>query len=369
MRTRASLSLLAVMLFLASGIRAQTVVRFPDQDLSLGERWKWASREGIRLAGEKEFWVGYCIKRLMNEDSYMNSGSFYSGSMDSRRSIYDIISGDSSRRTAENRTWGESRRGAIVKVMKEVAILFRMSGSLDDQGSMKKLDVSNMELYVDLRNKPLIWLGGSEDDQSVGHLKNIFDRQSSTELKKDLLTAIAIHQNSKEVFPFLVGILKSELVDNIRSQAAFWLGKQNRSESLRVLMDAALDDRSTKVKEQSVFAISQLSTDESTEALISLARKARESKVRSTAAFWLGQKASQKAVATLESIIADDEESDVQRQALYALAQIRTSEGVDRLIRIAKTHPNPRIRKQAIQCLGQSADPKALDALIAIVRN
>ncbi|MDP2885681.1 MAG: HEAT repeat domain-containing protein [Ignavibacteria bacterium] len=369
MRARLTLSLLSALMFLACGLKSQEVVRCPGQSLSLGERWKWASRNGDRSVGGKEFWVGYCIKRLMNEDSYVNSGNLYSGNTELRRSIYDIVSGDTTRRTTGNRTWGGTGRGSIVKVLKEVAILFRISGSLGDESSLKKLVVSNMELYVDLKKKPLLWLGGAEDDQSVGLLKDLFDQQSSTELKKDLLTGIGIHQNSREAFPFLVGVLKGEQADNIRAQAAFWLGQQNRSESLPVLMEAAQDDRSTRVKEQSVFAIGQLSSDESTEALITLARKARDTKVRAKAAFWLGQKASQKAMATLESIIADDEEIDVQRQALYALAQIHTSEVLDRLITTAKSHRNPRIRKQAIQCLGQSDDPRALDALIAIVRN
>jgi hypothetical protein len=368
MRARVILPILSSLISFACGLNAQAVVRCPDQNISLGERWKWASRDGAHLAGGKEVWVGYCIKRLMNEDSYMNSGNFYSGGIDVCRSIYDIVSGDTSRRTADHRTWGEGRN-KIIKVLKEVAVLFRVSGNFDDEGSMKKIEVSNMELYVDLRNKPLVWLGGADDDQSVSLLKALYVRQSSSELKKDLVMAIGIHQDSKEAFPFLVGVLKSEEADNIRSQAAFWLGQQNRSESLPVLVDAAQDDRSTKVKEQAVFAISQLSSDESTEALITLARKPRDPRVRAKAAFWLGQKASQKAVMTLESIIDDDEVNEVQRQALYALAQIRTPEGVDRSIKIAKTHPNQRIRKQAIQCLGQSDDPRALDALIAIVRN
>ncbi|HCA80313.1 MAG TPA: hypothetical protein DEP53_11340 [Bacteroidetes bacterium] len=368
MRARVILSILPALIVLAFGLSAQDIVRCPDQNLSLGERWKWAARTGAREAGGKEYWIGYCIERLMNEDSYMNSGNFWSGSMESRRSIYDLISGDSTRHAEGRRSWGGMKRNNIVKVLKEVAILFRVSGSLSDEGSIKKLDVSNMELSVELRNKPLVWLGRADDDQSVGLLKDLFVRQSSDVVKKDLMTAIGIHQNSREAFPFLAGVLKGDQADEIRSQAAFWLGQQNRSEGLAVLIAAARDDRSAKVKEQAVFGISQLSSEESTEALITLARKARDTKVRAKAAFWLGQKASEKAVAALESIIADDEVTDVQRQALYALAQIHTAEGVDRLIKIATTHPNPRIRKQAIQCLGQSDDSRALDALIAIVR-
>jgi HEAT repeat protein len=369
MNSRATLSLLSALIAMTFGLQAQEVFRCPDQNLSLSERLKWASREGARRAGEKDFWVGYCIKRLMSEGSYMNSGNLSWGGMDTRRSIYEIISGDTTRHPAEKRTWRSSDRHSVIKVVKEVGILFRVSGDPGDEGALKKLDISDMELSVDLQNKALFWLGWAEDDQSVNLLKDLFDRLKSIGLKKEILTAISIHQNSGKVYPILVGVLKSDQADEVRAQATFWLGQQNHAESLSVLVDAAQDDRSSRVKEQAVFAISTLSSDESTEALINLARKSRDSKVRAKAAFWLGQKASKKAVATLESIIGDDEETDVQRQALFALAQIHSSDGVDRLIKIARTHPNPRIRKQAIQCLGQSDDPRALDALIAIVRN
>ncbi|MCX6133529.1 MAG: HEAT repeat domain-containing protein [Ignavibacteriales bacterium] len=368
MRTRSFLSLLSALVFLASGLEGQSVVRCPDAHRSLGERLRWASSECARLIGGKEYWIGYSIKRLMHEGSYLSSGSLYSGDMDGTCSLNDVVAGDTSRHGAGDRMWGGVERNELVKVLKEVAILARISGNLGDDGSLKKLNVSDMELHADLRNEPLLWLGGADDDQSVALLIEFFGRQSSVDLRKDLLTAIGIHQNSRESFSFLVTVLRGEQTDNVRSQAAFWIGQQNRPECLRVLTDAAQDDRSAKVREQSVFALSQLSSEESVESLIALARGAKDMKVRAKAAFWLGQKASLKAVATFESIIADDEEIDVQRQALYALAQIRTPEGADRVIIIANTHPNLRIRKQAIQCLGQSKDPRALDALIAIVR-
>jgi hypothetical protein len=368
MRRRLML-LMMLAIVLVCGLNAQEVVRCPQQNLSLSERWKWASGDGARLIKGKEVWVGYSIKRLMNEDSFMSSGNFYSGAREMRRSLHDVISGDTSGQTGGGMAWGRSEKNNIFKVRKDVAILFGFSGEADADGSLRKIEISNIELSVDLKNKLLLWLGEAEDEQSVNLLTGLFDRLTSTELKKNFVMAIGIHQNSRGVYPFLVGVLKGEQVDDIRSQAAFWLGQLDLPESLPLLAEVAQDDRSARVKEQSVFAISQLSSDESTEALINLARKARDTKVRAKAAFWLGQKASPKAVAILESIISDDETTEVQRQALYALAQIHTSEGVDRLIRIAKTHANPRIRKQAIQCLGQSDDPRALEALIAIVRN
>jgi hypothetical protein len=368
MLTRRTILVLLAFVVLACGLTAQEVVRCPTQSLSLSECWRWASRDGSRLIGGRECWVGYSVKRLMYQDSYVNSGSISSGNGERRRDLYEVIYGDTSGRRENSRNWGGTEKNRIFKVLKDVAILMRISGNFDAEGSTKKLELSNMELHVDLRNTPLLWLGEADDNQSVGLLKELFDRQPSIQMQKDLVTAIGIHQNSTNGLPFLTTVLKSEQDDNLSSQAAFWIGEQNRAESLPILMAAAKGDRSAKVKEQCVFAISRLSSDESTDALIELAREAKDTKVRGKAAFWLGRKASQKAVATLESIIADDDETDVQRQALFALAQIHSSEGVERLIQIAKTHPHPRIRKQAIQCLGQSDDPRALEALIAIVR-
>jgi hypothetical protein len=369
MRTCRALSIVCGVAVVSSALLAQEVIQSPKQDIPLRDRWNWALSEGARGADGGDFWIGYYIKRLMREDSYIGSGNVYSGTIvNNNRSLYDIISGEKTGGTQQNLKWGYRERANIVKTMKDVALLFRMSGKRDGGGSIRKIDVSNMELCVDFKGKPLLWLGGAEDDQSVQQAKEIYGQLSSSSLKKELVQAIGIHQRSAESLPFLKALLKGEEPDDVRAQAAFWLGEQNNPDALSVLVGAARTDRSLKVREQSVFGVSQMDSDESMEALIDLARKTPDSRVRAKAAFWLGQKASQKAIATLEGILADDEETDVQRQALYALAQIHNTEGVDRLIKIAKTHQNPRIRKQAIQCLGQSDDPRALDALIEIVR-
>ena len=345
----------------------QKVIQSPNQNLSLAERWSWAASEGASAAG-KEFWIGYSVKRLMSEDSYINSGSMHFGGRESRRSLYDILSGDAARATAGSNSWKSGDRANIIKVVKEVAILFKLSGDRTEEGSMRKIEITNMELSVDLKDVPLVWLGAAGDDQSIQLLKQVYGSHSSNDLRRELITVVGLHQNAKESQQFLTKILQSDQQDNVRAQAAFWLSQQGQPDCLPVLLEAAQKDRSAKVRDQSVFAISQLPSDESTDALIDLARKAANKDVRSKAAFWLGQKASQKAVATLETIIADDEETDVQRQALFALSRIKSESGIDRLIKIAQTHRNPRIRKQAIQCLGQSEDPRALDALIAIVK-
>jgi hypothetical protein len=351
------------------GLSAQDVVRCPDQKLPLSDRWKWALREGRRSIQENGLWIGYSIRRMMNENSFISSGNLSSGSEETKRTLNDVVSGDTSWRTGSKSNPRRSERNDVFKVLKDVAILVRVSGDPDADRSLQKVEISNVDIHFNLQNKSLLWLGEADDDQSVGLLTGLFERYTSNEIKKNLVMAVGIHQNSGKVVPFLASVLKSNQDDEIRSQAAFWLGQQNNAECLPVLFEAAQHDHSAKVKEQSVFALSQLSSEESTEALMTLVRKSSDSKIRSKAAYWLGQKASSKALAALESILNDDETTEVQRHALYALARIHTAEGVERLIKIAQTHTNPRIRKLAIQCLGQSDDPRALDALIAIVRN
>ncbi|HEY6953057.1 MAG TPA: HEAT repeat domain-containing protein [Bacteroidota bacterium] len=350
-------------------LRAQNVVGYVGRDSSLTGRWSWALAEAHRSPGKGEFWVGYSIKRLMDEDAYILSGSVFSGSVQQDRpNLYDVIEGKSSKAIVTT-AWRSHERPGIFKRLKDVAVLFLFSDGSSGIPSVDRIDLCTMELSVDLQKKPLYWLGFADDVESVRHLIGVFSQPVSIDVKKRLVETIAIHQHSDDVYPFLVSVLEGSEQDGVRARAAFWIGEQKNPESLRLLMETAQQDRSRKVREESVFAISQTDGDSSVDALITLARSANDAKVRSKAAFWLGQKTSTKAVATLEDIIAGDEDTDVQRQALYGLSQIKDNEAVNRLIRVAKSHPNPRIRKLAIQILGQTDDPKALEALIDIARN
>ena len=349
---------------------SQPVMKYAGSDQSLEGRWTWALGQESPAGRDRSFWIGYSIKRLMGADSYILSGRVSSKTMAARRSLYALVSGDSSQRDVRSRLerWSDDH-SEIFKRMKDIALLFRVERNSSGLPEVHTLDECTMDLGFDLGNTPLLWLGTASDDESVGRLEKLFTTASSDNLKKDIVRAAGIHQSSSLVFQFLTDVLRNGESDEVRAQAAFWIGEQDNPESLKILLNTAEQDKSLNISEQAVYAISRLDTDASTDALISLARSADSPKIRGKATFWLGQKASQKALATLSDIIANDEETEVQRQALFALSQMHGPEGVERLIKIARTHPNPRIRKQAIQLLGNSDDPKALDALIAIVRN
>lgn len=367
MSTRWSDIVLFILVLPCSAVQAQPVTKYSGSDSVLATRWNWAIQETSRQSELKEFWIGYSIQRLMDEDSYIYSGKHFSGSEDRGLSLGALISGD----TSESYGRIEPRhhdRSYIFKKNKDVALMFLVSRDSSGNSVVGRVDLCTMDLAFNLKGEPLLWLGTSQDDESVHLLADVFERADEVHLRKDIVEAVGIHQQSKESYPFLSRLLASKEPDGVRTKAAFWIAEQGNPGALKVLDETARNDRSLKVREQAVFAISLLDSDESTDVLIAIARKADDPKVRAKAAFWLGQKASQKVLTTLGDIIENDQETEVQRQALFALWQIKDSQSVDRLIVIARTHPNPRIRKQAVQILGQSDDPKALEALIEIVK-
>ncbi len=351
-----------------SSLDAQTVSQYAGNDKTLEGRWKWANVQALRTTDGEGIWIGYSIKRLTDEDSYVVSGNISYGTTESRGSLYALIGGPQSGPVLESKNDWSGHRPRIFKRMKDVALLLLVSHPSSGDPVVQDVKFCTMDLSVSLKNKPLLWLGASREDESVRHLKEMFVKATPVNVKKDLVEAIGLHQSNSDAYSFLSDILKGKESDDVRAKAALWMGELGNPEGLKTLKEIAEKDRSVKVREEAVFAISRLDTDESTDVLISLARKADDPKVRGKAAFWLGQKASEKAVATLEGIIADDEETEVQRQALFALSEIKNGNAVERLIGIARNHPNARIRKQAIQILSQSEDPKALETLIEIVR-
>jgi len=366
-----TLGFLVAIFGIASG---QQVVQYEGPDVSFEGKWSWALKEGSRVSGNG-FWVAYSVQRLMDENSYIATGMHFNGSVDNRTSLYDVIlenqpySGTSADSSRKRRTGGLSvmsrGRKTIFKVMKDVAILVFYS---EGGNKVEDVQLANMELNVDLKKKPLVWLGPANDDASVSNLEKIYQDVSLAELKENIVNAIGIHQQAQGSFSFLVKTLKSNEPVKARSQAAFWIGQRARPEALNVLSEVAQSNDAREVREQTVFAISQIESDEALDKLINLARKANDSEVRRKATFWLGQKASRKAVGALEDMLADDDDTEVQKQALNALAQMQGGLGVEKVIQVAKAHPKLKIRKQAIISLGNSDDPRAREALIEIAR-
>lgn len=359
-----------------SQVYPEQVIKYKGAAEKLKEKWHWALKTAKQQKFAGPFWTGYSIERLMCQNSYI--GCFRSDDEDapSLRQIINHIhrasksnfrdDDDYTRKTIRHSS--KDREESCEKVLKEVAILFKCSIKKKRELQILDVSITNMSLYFDLEDLPLIWLGKARHSESIGFLEDLYDRHPEVDVKKEIITAIGIHQNPKQVTRFLKSVLLSKDDNELRENSAFWLGQQDSQEALDILNQVARTDRASDVREKAVFGIYLMKLKTAMPVLIDLARHAKHTEVRRKAIFWLSQKASRNVSKVIEDIAFSDEETEIQKQAVFALSQLPNDESVPRLIKVAKTHPNFKIRKKAIFWLGQSHDERALEALIEFVK-
>jgi HEAT repeat protein len=437
MKSLKIVSTLCFIIVLFQLIKADTsVIKHQNPQEPLIKRWAWARNQAESIKGG--LWIGYSFQQLMGKHSSISS---FEGSHSGRSTLEMILDGKVDSQKEESvsdaarnalQSWDNSDKQVEV-VAKNVAILFYFNGGKTDFNSINDVRINSLNLPVNLKGKPLLWLGEVSQNQSVDFLADGYKKVKSPEIKEDLVTAIGIQREASATQNFLSGIINSDENDDIREKAVFWLGQSDNEEALKtlvktiekdrsedirehavfaisqmkiesatkalfdlarqakdtkirgkavfwlgqqdsqqaldVLKDIIQNDPSDKVKEQAVFALGQMDRPEATDLLISLARNARDPEVRSKAIFWLGQKATAISAKALEDIVYEEDEIEVQKAAVFALSQLHSDDGIPALIKIAREHPSYKIRKNAIFWLGQSEDDRAIDALVDIVKN
>jgi hypothetical protein len=351
------------------------VIRYGGSE-ALAARLAWALGQPAASGPSRTFWVGYSIRRLMGEHEMI--GSYRDGVGRRETTIEEVLVGKrnlapaTSDREDVQKTARkvlddlENPKAAEKPVPKDVGIF--LSYESGRPATLEAVELSNLDLAFDFHGRDLYWLGPANAAESMELVRRLFDQAASGRPKKGLVAAAGLHGEPKLVIPFLAKVLGGGETDEMRKDAAFWLGQQNDAEGLRILVRAAESDRSAQVREGAVFAVSEVALPEAVDEIINLARNAKAADTRKQAVFWLSQIASKKAGPVLEDLARTDGNIEVQEQAVFALSELPRNEGVEPLIKLAKTHRDPRIRKKAIFWLGESRDPRALEALVSIVK-
>ena len=361
MKPISTLAVLILVVALAPAmVQAQRVNQHPQPEEALGQKWQWAEEQARQDDDARRgYWIGYSVERLMGENSFIGSWHSRGG----RTTLHEVLYGEKPEFDFRDRRGDDRMSGR--KVVKEVAVLFAFDA---DGAEPSEIRVTNVSGHVDFDGRPLFWLGGAEDGESLDFVQQQYRRARSDDHKEDLVMAVAIHDAADRVVPILTDILTGDDATDVRESAAFWISQQDDDRALGILRRAAENDRSHDVREQAVFGISQVERPDATEALIDLARNGPHD-IRENAIFWLGQKASDRAVEALGEVVNDDDgDTEVQKQAVFSISQLPADQSVPLLIEIAHTHAKAKIRKQAIFWLGQTDDPRALEALIEMAR-
>jgi HEAT repeat protein len=241
-----------------------------------------------------------------------------------------------------------------------------------EAGEIRRLRTFSEDCAIDAEGRTLVWLTGARPSQSIAFLEKLavdppLDSKKRKHSSERALSAIAMHDD-----PAADAVLERFAApgakEELRMQAAFWLGNARGRRGYEVLRRLAQVEPSQELRRHVTFALSQSPEPQALDTLISMAKSDRSSSVRGQALFWLAQKAGRKAAGVIRDAIDDDPETEVKRQAVFALSQLPREEGIPQLIRVARTNRNPEVRKQAIFWLGQSNDSRALEFIEEILK-
>ncbi|HYL84463.1 MAG TPA: HEAT repeat domain-containing protein [Candidatus Angelobacter sp.] len=243
---------------------------------------------------------------------------------------------------------------------RQLVVLFRL-----DAKKVTRIRVASQDCTLDAGGLPFLWLTGVKASESVALLETYvrgpdFEDHGDRSLGHGALTAIALHADvsADRAFASFVGPDQRE---ELRRQAAFWMGAARGKTGFLGLQQMAKTDPSSDVRAHVTFALSVSHEPGALDEMIRMAHDDTSSHVRGQALFWLAQKAGKKAVGTITGAIESDPDTDVKKKAVFALSQLPKDEGVPKLIEVAQTNRNPEVRKQAMFWLGQSNDPRALE--------
>jgi len=368
--------LISIIIFCAiifvSTVVGDQVVHHSDYNASLKDKWDWAQKQSAQKQYRKGFWIGYSIEKLMNENSHIGT---FNDSRDNGRSIGEVIYGkkfepqksslsdaEVIRRAAREAIEEIEYKESWKKVMKEIAVLFRY----DKISQLKDVKISTLSGEVDLKDLSLIWLGKSESEESVYFLYDQYKSCQEHRLKGEYIAACGIHPTSITVVNTLENIIKNEKDNELRGDAAFWMGQQSHKKALTILTDLAYKDASISVQEKAVFAISQIDLEEAVPTLIEIVHKADNQGVREKAVFWLGQSKDERALDALLEIVRQDPSSSVRGKAVFSISQIDMKKASEALVDLAQHAKHTNVREKAIFWLGQRNDTEVLEILRSI---
>ncbi|PYU69712.1 MAG: hypothetical protein DMG49_12550 [Acidobacteria bacterium] len=303
----------------------------------------------IAATAEKAAWVGYHVDQVAGERGVCCNNNWNDGNCGTCR-----LEKENGGTTKTTHTDGSVK----LEGARQLVVLYRLEAK-----QVMKIRVASDDCTLDVGSLAFVWLTGVKATESVALLAT-YVRGSDFEdhgarVGDGALTAIALHAD-RSADRTLESFVNPEQREELRRQAAFWMGAARGKAGLTALQHMAKTDPSSEVRAHVAFALSVSHEAGALDEMIRMAHDDTSSHVRGQALFWLAQKAGKKAVGMITGAIENDPDTDVKKKAVFALSQLPKEEGVPKLIEVAQNNRNPEVRKQAMFWLGQSNDPRAL---------
>jgi HEAT repeat protein len=309
-----------------------------------------ATMREIAGTAEKAKWVGYHVDQVAGERSVCCNNDWNGGNCGTCR--LEKENGGSI---------GTTHTDGNVKLegARQLVVLYRLEAK-----QVVKIRVASEDCTLDAGGLPFVWLTGVKATESVALLATYvrgsgFEGHGDRGVGNGALAAIALHADAS-ADRALESFVTPEQREELRRQAAFWMGAARGKAGLIALQHMAKTEPNSDVRAHVAFALSVSHEVGALDEMIRMAHDDTSSHVRGQALFWLAHKAGDKAVGTITGAIENDPDTDVKKKAVFALSQLPKDEGVPKLIDVAQNNRNPAVRKQAMFWLGQSNDPRAL---------
>ena len=181
-----------------------------------------------------------------------------------------------------------------------------------------------------IRSRAIYWLGNTPESLTKNTLftEIVRNTQEGDEARQNAMSALGMSR-SPTTLPLLQNLYETQTSRELRRRALTGIARN-------------------------------YNTDAAATYLIRIAESETDFDLRKSAIAALGRIAGQKSLGALTTTIENDVETEIQRQAVIAIGRRQKDEAIPILIRVARTHPKMAIRKQAIQVLGQTGDERAV---------
>ena len=258
-----------------------------------------------------------------------------------------------------------ARRDDCSATLRRKAI-FLVSQKQTSETESLLLDAARNDPDQEVREQSVFWLSQVGTERSVSALDSILRTARDRQLQEKAIFALSQVDNPRASAAIREFAERNDVAQELREQAIFWIGQQNRPENARYLQTLYSRVNSQQLKEKIIFSLSQMNSADNNRWIMNIALDENESvEARKQALFWAGQSGG--SITDLIGLYTRMQNREMKEQLIFVYSQRNERAAVDKLLEIARTDGDREMRKKALFWLSQSNDPRVADLLQEII--
>jgi tetratricopeptide (TPR) repeat protein len=257
------------------------------------------------------------------------------------------------------------RRDACSAPLRRKAI-FLVSQKHTSETETLLLGAARNDPDEEVREQAVFWLSQVGTERSVSALDSILRTARDRKLQEKAIFALSQVNNTRASAAIREFAERSDVAQELREQAIFWIGQQNRPENAQYLQTLYVRVNSGQLKEKIIFSLSQMGGSENSRWIMNIALDENEAiEARKQALFWAGQTGG--SITDLVALYGRIQNREMKEQLIFVYSQRNDRAAVDKLLDIARNDSDREMRKKALFWLSQSNDPRVADLLQEII--